>query len=61
MNVPNILTVIKMYRELRGWSFAKARDEAIAAFRARGWPIPESIERLEGRAPIDFDKFRETL
>lgn len=57
LNPPHILDAIRMYRSLRDIGFAEARDLAIAEFRKRGWPIPESILRLEGRPPMqDFDK-----
>jgi hypothetical protein len=59
---PNIISVIRMYREERGYSYTQARDAAIAQFRELGWPIPDGIASLEGRQPIrDLDKKLETL
>lgn len=45
METPNILDVIRMYRKERDWPFERARDEAIRAFKAKGWPMPEYFER----------------
>lgn len=57
LNPPHILDAIRMYRSLRDIGLAEARDLAIAEFRKRSWPIPESILRLEGRPPnVEFDK-----
>lgn len=46
---PNILYTIKMYRDVRGWSFEHARDYAIEEYRRKGWTIPPSIEGLYGK------------
>jgi hypothetical protein len=46
---PNIITFIRTLRNEFDWSYEYARDEAIRRFEERGWPVPESIKRLEGR------------
>jgi hypothetical protein len=43
---PHIIDTIIMYRKVRGWSYAQARDSAIEEYRRRGWFIPPPIEAL---------------
>ena len=44
-----IIDAIRTLRKEQGLTYEAARDKAIEFFRKKGWPIPESIARLEGR------------
>ncbi len=46
---PSISKAIIMLLEERNLPYEEARDQAIVAFSAKGWPIPSSIESLYGR------------
>jgi hypothetical protein len=56
--IPNIVLTIRMFRDVRGWSFEKARDHAIEQYREKGWDIPPSIESLYGRASTEAESGR---
>ena len=45
---PHILAAIRLFRDLRGWSYQQARDYAIEEYRRKGWHIPPSIEAMYG-------------
>lgn len=51
---PHIIDTILMYRKVREWSYAQARDSAIEEYRRRGWFIPPSIEALYKFTPKEI-------
>lgn len=43
---PDFIKTVRMLRTERDYSFQQAKDEAIRMFDQRGWPVPESMRRI---------------